>query len=90
MPDIATSFGIAQSVGLGIGLLLFLALRGRRYHSSLPSAYAPLWLAVCIGLAVYSHAERDIDLTHIAFVVPSIFLLSALATLLLGRLVGKR
>jgi hypothetical protein len=90
MPNIATSFGVAQSIGIGFGLLLFTALRARRYHSKLARTYVPIWLAACIGLAIYSSVERHIDLTHIAYVVPLIFLLPALSSLLLGRFIGKR
>jgi drug/metabolite transporter (DMT)-like permease len=90
MPDLATYFGIAQSLGFAIGLLLFLALRARRYHTSLPRTYIPLWLLACIGLTIYSMAERHVEPERLVLLIPLIFALPAAASLLLGRFVGKQ
>lgn len=66
MPDITTSFGLAQALGLGAGFLVFLAIRARRYATDLRKSYIPLWLAACVGLAIGSVVELGHDIEAIA------------------------
>lgn len=66
MPDITTSFGLLQAVGMGAGLLVILALRARRYATDLRKSYIPLWLAACVGLAIMSIVEQGHDIEAIA------------------------
>ncbi len=66
MPDITTTFGFAQALGLATGLLLFLMLRARRYRTDVRKTFIPLWLAASVGLAIMSVVEQRHDIEAIA------------------------
>lgn len=85
MPDAATTFGSGQMLGLGFGFLLFMWLRARRYDTNVARTFIPIWLAACIGFAIYSIVDRGID-WHI-FILPLLanFAVPSLVALFLAR-----
>ncbi|MEQ1688051.1 MAG: hypothetical protein ABL874_05715 [Sphingopyxis sp.] len=85
MPDISTAAGLGQMIGMGFGLLLILTLRARRYGTNVARTYIPIWLAACIGFAIYSIVDRGIDWQ--IFIMPLLanFAVPSLVALFLAR-----
>lgn len=90
MPDIGTSFGSGEAAGLGFGLLLFLGLRAWRYRTDVAKSFIPIWLACCIGLAIYSIVEAKVGGMTVAVQMPAIVVLPCIAALVLRRLMARR
>lgn len=78
-----------QAIGLGVGLLVVLALRGWRYRSDITTSYVLLWLAACIGLAIYSIVEAGLDSAVVAARLPIIFGVPVIGVLALRWVMKK-
>lgn len=85
MPDIGTIFGSGQAVGLGFGLLIFLGVRAWRYRTDVSKSFIPIWLACCVGLAIYSIVDVGVDGMTVAVQMPVIVALPCIAALVLRR-----
>lgn len=85
MPDAATTFGSAQMMGIGFGFLLIMWIRARRYGTNVARTYIPIWLAACIGFAIYSIVDRGIDWRVFALPLLANFALPSLVALFLAR-----
>jgi hypothetical protein len=90
MIDISTWQGVAQAVGMGLALLAYLALRARRYRTDVVKAFMPLWLAVGVGIGVYSSVELGLTNGEIAMGLPVILLLPILAAIAARHWLGLR
>lgn len=90
MIDISTWQGMAQAVGMGMALLAYIALRSRRYRTDVVNAFVPLWLAVGVGIGVYSSVELGLESSAIALGLPVILLVPVIAALAARQWLGLR
>lgn len=90
MPDIGTSFGIAQAVGLGFGLLLIIALRSRRYGTDLFNSFIWLWTALGIGLGIYASVELAMPLPDAVARTALIYAIVAVAAWFGSKMLSSR
>lgn len=90
MIDISTWQGMAQAVAMGLALLAYIGLRARRYRTDVVKAFVPLWLAVGVGIGVYSSVELRLDSRTIATGLPVILLVPVVAAIAARQWLGLR